>query len=192
MTKASESRRKRRFERRGRPTGSYRPLLKDRQRFSVATWLTLKPLFGPHIAARAAVVWIEGKTPITVESVEGLMLRIGADYKPAPASERDFNSYASQLAKKARLVTSRATELERAWLDQSTGVLITLVTFVMEGNVSGIAQALKMLRQSGWDEILDRVGGRLTPALRANFPPFKGRLSAKARHVLAILRAPKT
>jgi hypothetical protein len=190
MTKASESRRKRRFERRGRPTGSYRPLLKDRQRFSVATWLTLKPLFGPHIAARAAVVWIEGKTPITVESVEGLLLKIGADYEPV--ANGDLDAYSSQLADKARLVTSRATELEFAWLTQSSGALVALIKFIMEGDVAGFDQVLKVLRQVGWGEILDRIGRRLAPALLAKFPSFEGRLSDRAQHVLAILRALKT
>ena len=189
MTRAP-GRRKRRFERRGgRPTGSYKPLLTDPQRFSIATWLTLEPIFGPHVAARAAAVWIEEETPITVEFVKGLLRRIGADYK-SPA-DRDLDSYASQLADKARLMIARATEREFAWLTQSSGALLAGMKFLMEGNVAGRDLALKVLRQSGWGEILDRIGSRLAPAVLANFPPFEGPLSAQAQQLLAVLRARK-
>ena len=195
MTKASETRRRRRFEKRGRPTGSYRPLLTDPQRFSIATWLTLEPIFGPHVAARAVTVWIEEMTPITIQDVEGLLLVIGADYKP-PISDkasraRDLDAYASQLADKARLMTVRATEREFAWLTQSSGALLAGMKFLMEGNVAGRDLALKVLRQSGWGEILDRIGSRLAPAVLANFPPFEGPLSAQAQQLLAVLRARK-
>jgi hypothetical protein len=181
-------------------------LLTDPQRFSIATWLTLEPIFGPHVAARAVTVWIEEMTPITIQDVEGLLLVIGADYKP-PISDkasrmrstsdkasraRDLDAYASQLADKARLMTARATEREFAWLTQSSGALFALMKFLMEGNVAGRDQALKVLRQSGWGEILDRIGGRLAAAMRANFPPFEGSLSAKAQQLLAVLRARKT
>jgi hypothetical protein len=138
VTKASAGRRKRRFERRGgRPTGSYKSLLTDPQRFSIATWLTLAPIYGPHVAARAAAVWIEERTPITLEIVKGLLRMISANYKEptsAKASKsrrprrlrqpaRNLDGYASQLADKARLMTARSTEHEFAWLTQSSGAL---------------------------------------------------------------------
>ena len=67
MTKSSATRRQRRLARkpsRGRPTGTFRSLLEDRQRFSVAAWLLFEPVFGPHVAARLAIVAIEENTPI--------------------------------------------------------------------------------------------------------------------------------
>jgi hypothetical protein len=206
VTKASVGRRKRRFERRGgRPTGSYKSLLTDPQRFSIATWLTLAPIYGPHVAARAATVWIEERTPITLEFVKGLLRMISANYKEptsAKASKsrgprrlrqpaRNLDGYASQLADKARLMTARATEHEFAWLTQSSGALFALMKFIMEGNTVGADQAIKLLRQAGWGEIIDRIGGRLAPDVRANFPPFEGPLTAQAPRLLAALRARK-
>ena len=146
LSKASVGRRKRRFERRGgRPTGSYKSLLTDPQRFSIATWLTLEPIYGPHVAARAAAVWIEERTPITLEFVKGLLRMISANYKEptsAKASKsrgprrlrqpaRNLDGYASQLADKARLMTARATEHEFAWLTQSSGALFALMKFII-------------------------------------------------------------
>jgi hypothetical protein len=206
VTKASAGRRKRRFERRGgRPTGSYKSLLKDPQRFSIATWLTLAPIYGPHVAARAAAVWIEERTPITLEFVKGLLRMISANYKEptsAKASKsrgprrlrqpaRNLDGYASQLADKARLMTARSTEHEFAWLTQSSGALFALMKFIMEGNTVGADQAIKLLRHAGWGEIIDRIGGRLAPDVRAKFPPFEGPLTAQAQRLLAALRARK-
>ena len=89
------------------------------------------------------------------------------------------------------LEIARATEREFTWLTQSSGALLAAMKFLMEGNVTGSDLALKVLRQSGWGEILDRIGSRLAPAVLANFPPFEGPLSAQAQQLLAVLRARK-
>jgi hypothetical protein len=112
---------------------------------------------------------------------------ISADYTP-PAT-RKLKDYADELTKKARLVTSRATARELAWLTQSSGALQALITFLIRGDIVGFEQATKVLRQAGWHEILDRFGTRIAPSLRAQFPLYEGPLSAAARELLAALRA---
>ena len=190
VTKASASRRRRRLENRGRPAGSYKSLLKDDpQRFSIAAWLTLEPVCGPHIAARAATVWFEEKTPITIQDIEGLLVMIGADY--AAPGTGDLTDHARKLAAKARLVTSRATPREFEWLIVSSGALLALMKFVLEGNLVGIDRTLELLQRAGWREVLDHTSRRLVPALRAHFPPYEGSLSGSARRLLATLRARK-
>jgi hypothetical protein len=188
VTKASAGRRQRRVERRGRPAGSYASLFKDRQRFSIAAWLALEPIVGPHAAARGAIVWIEEKAPITIQDVEGMLHVAGADYVPATPSE-DLNDRARTLARKARLVTSRATKRELSWLCQSSGALAALARFMADGDAVGIATTLELMREVGWGEILDRVGRRLTPALRSNFLPYEGPLTARVRRLLAAMQA---
>ena len=195
MTRASPSRRSRRLERRGRPTGSYKPLLKDPQQFSIAAWLAFEPRFGPHVAARLAIVLIEEKTPITIQDVEGLLLAIGADYKPPTSDKasrtRDLDSYASQVAEKARLMTARAPPREKAWLTQSSGALGALATFLMNDKPTGVDRTIELLLRAGWHEILDCIVGRLDLALlRASrgIPPYEGSLSAKTRSLLAVMR----
>jgi hypothetical protein len=193
MTRASAGRRRRRLETRGRPTGSYTSLFKDPQRFSIAGWLALDPIVGPLAAAETAITWIEERTPITFRNVEGLLVMISADYTP-PAT-KELKDHADDLVKKARLVTSRATESELAWLTQSSGALKALITFLIRGNIMGFEQVAKVLRQAGWGEILDRFGARIAPSLRAQFPLYEGPLTAAARELLAALRAktaPKT
>ena len=69
MTKSSANRVGRRLKHKpkgGRPAGSFRPLLTDPQRFSVAAWLLLEPLYGPHVAAHLAIVAIEETTPMSL------------------------------------------------------------------------------------------------------------------------------
>jgi hypothetical protein len=192
MTKASPGRRSRRLERRGRPTGSYKSLFKDAQRFSIAAWLASEPRYGPHVAARMATILIEERTPITIQDVEGLLLVIGADYKAtasakAPTSN-DLDGRASQLADKARLMIARATPRELAWLTQSSGALGALSTFFVDENLTGVDRTIELLLRAGWHEILDRIVGRLDPALRASFPPYEGDLGPKGRWLLAVMR----
>ena len=192
MTKASPGRRSRRLERRGRPTGSYKSLFKDAQRFSIAAWLASEPRYGPHVAARMATILIEERTPITIQDVEGLLLVIGADYKAtasakAPTSS-DLDGRASQLADKARLMIARATPRELAWLIQSSAALGALSTFFVDENLTGVDRTIELLLRAGWHEILDRIVGRLDPALRARFPPYEGDLGPKGRWLLAVIR----
>jgi hypothetical protein len=192
VTKASAGRRRRRLEKRGRPTGTYASLFKDPQRFSIVAWVTLEPIFGPHVAARAATVWIEEKTPITIQTVQNLLIMVGADYASPPGASEDLDDHARALARKARLVTSRATRREFAWLTQSSGALLALMRSLAEGDVEGANRAVELLQEAGWGEIVERINRRLVPALRANFPPFEGPLTAKARRLLAAMRPPKT
>ena len=187
MTRASAGRRRRRFERRGRRTGSYKSLFKDPQRFSIAGWLAFDPIVGPLAAAEMAITWIEERTPITIQNVEGVLVMISADYTPPATME--LKGHADDLVKKARLVTSRATESELAWLAQSSGALTSLITNLIRGNVMGFELAAKVLRQAGWGEILDRFGARIAPSLRARFPAYEGPLTPAARELLAAWRA---
>ena len=193
MTKASPGRRSRRLERRGRPAGSYKSLFEDAQRFSIAAWLASEPRYGPHVAARMAIVLIEERTPITIQDVEGLLLVIGADYKATASAKArtssDLDGRASQLADKARLMIARATPRELAWLTRSSGALRALSTFFfVDENLTGVDRTIELLLRAGWHEILDRIVGRLDPALRASFPPYEGDLGPKGRWLLAVMR----
>jgi hypothetical protein len=135
-------------------------------------------------------VWLAEKTPITIQDIEGLLVMIGADYA-APGSG-DLADHARELAAKARLVTNRATPREFEWLIVSSGALLALVKFVLEGNFVGIDRTLELLQQTGWREVLDQTNRRLVPALRAHFPPYEGPLSIAAGRLLAVLRAKKS
>ena len=58
----------------------------------------------------------------------------------------------------------------------------------MDENLTGVDRAIELLLRVGWHEILDRIVGRLVPALRASFPPYEGDLGPKGRWVLAVMR----
>jgi hypothetical protein len=139
MTKSSVGRRERRLARKlGRPKGSHRSLFKDRRRFAIAMWHAFKDAIGSHGAARLAVVLLEETTPIRTEDLEGLLVVAGADYLP-PAPNVTLDEYAFDLARRAKLVTDRATEQEQAWLIRSAGALRGLVGFIASNNVAGAA-----------------------------------------------------
>lgn len=170
----------------------------DPQRFSVAAWLLLEPLYGPHVAARLAIVAIEETTPIEFSTVENLLLVTSAEYlPPRGAAAADFDEQARSLAAKARLVASRANETELNWLVVSSGALRGLIKFMAEGNWSGVVEVQKLLCQAGWADILARLARRLDIPLEAeSLRPFdKSRLRAAGRRLLAAMRpeiAPKS
>ena len=195
MTKSSSARRERRLGRKlkskgGRPSGTFRPLLTDPQRHSVAAWLLCEPVFGPHRAAKLAIVTIEETTPIVFSTLEGLLVT-SADYMPPRgAADADFDEQARSLAAKAKLIASRANETELNWLVFSSGALRGLIKFMAEGNWSGVVEAQRLLRQAGWADILARLARRLDiPSEAENLRPFdKGRLRAAGRRLLAAMR----
>jgi hypothetical protein len=190
MTASSAARRQRRLkkklERRGRPRGTFAALLKDPQRFSVATWLLLEPGLGPHRAACLATVLIEETTPIELGTVEGLLSTASAAYRPPPGTSADLDDRARALADKAKLVTSRASESEFDWLSISSGALRARIIFAVAGDERGIEHAVKILRHAGWGKLLARLGHRLDPV---GIRPFdQDRLRAAGRKLLEALR----
>ena len=193
MTKSSPGRVGRRLKHRpkgGRPAGSFRPLLSDPQCSSVAAWLLLEPMFGPHVAARLAIVTIEETTPIEFSAIEGLLVT-SADYlPPRGAADADFDEQARSLVAKARLIASRANETELDWLVVSSGALRGLINFAAQGNWGGVEVAQKLLRQAGWGDILARLAHRLDIPLESeSLQPFdKDRLRAAGRRLLAAMR----
>ena len=66
----SGARRERRlaYKRLGRPPGTTASLLRDRQRFAIATWVAFAADFGPHVTARLVTVFIESHA-IRIEDV---------------------------------------------------------------------------------------------------------------------------
>ena len=193
MTRSSAARRQRRLKqksKRGRPAGSFTDLLKDSQRFTVATWWAFEPALGPHVAARLATVLIEEQRPLELAALEDLLVVVSGDYASGPGGSLD--DHASGLAAKSRLVASRATERELAWLTRSSGALVALVEFLAEGNWRAAWRALELLRGAGWNPVIERVGRRIGGALRSNAAPFdEGRLQAAGRRLLAAMKAAK-
>lgn len=189
MTKSSTSRIERRLKRKGgRPVGTFRPLLDDPQRHSIAAWLLFEPLFGPHAAARLAIVAIEETGPVEIGRVEGLLSMLSAAYEaPLGAPEADFAVQASSLAAKARRATSRATAAELDWLIESSAYLRGLIGFVATGNWIGVREAYRLLVQRGWGNVLARFTRRLNlPEVSRSIDP--NRLRAAGRRLLAASR----
>ena len=190
MTRSSVARRQRRLA--GRPSGTFRSLLKDPQRHSVAAWLLFEPMFGPHAAARLAIAAIDEDSPIEFSTLDGVLMAASFTYKPprgAPAA--DFNEQARSLATKARLVASRATETELTWLAASSGRPGSLIGFTAAGNWVGLEQSQKLLKQAGWGDVLKRIARRLDiPADVKSLTPFdRDRLRAGGQRLLAATRA---
>jgi hypothetical protein len=186
VTKASLARR----ERRGRRKGSHAPLLKDRQRFTIAVWLAFVDFFGPHESARLAIVLVEETTPITIETIENLLVVAAADYRQVSLKE-DFDDRARALTRKVELIRGRASGHELKWLVRSSGAVRALVDFVAVGDVGGANRAIMLLEHAGWGDILEHVQGRIDAALRSNWPPFEGQLKAAGRRLLAAARGHK-
>jgi hypothetical protein len=197
MTKSSPGRRERRLKhkhepKRGRPRGTFASLLKDPQRFPITAWHVFEPALGPHVAARLAIVLVEENMPISIETLEDLFV-VSSTYMPPPGTQADLDDRARDLAAKARLATSRATEDELAWLTASSGALRALIAFMAEENWAGAQQALELLRHVGWGGVLARAGRRFGIALEAeNLRPFdKSRLRAAGRRLLEAMRQKK-
>ena len=193
MTKSSAARRQRRLAskpQRGRPSGTFRPLLKDPQRFSIAAWLLFEPVVGPHVAARLAIVAIEETGPIEISTIEGMLVTSAAYLPPPGAAAADFDEQARSLAAKGRLAASRATESELAWLVRSSGALRGLIGFMGAGNWVGFELSRKLLWQADWASVLTRIGRRFDiPTDPKDLQPFdKRRLRAAGRRLLAAMR----
>jgi hypothetical protein len=194
MSKSSVARRQRRLALkplRGRPSGTFRPLLKDPQRFTVAAWLLLEPVFGPRAAGRLAIVAFEEKTPIEFTTLEGAMVMSFTYLPPQGAPAADFDEQARSLEAKAKLLASRATAKELDWLIASSAALLGLIGFMAVGNWLGVRLAQKSLQQAGWGDLLARIGRRFDlPADMQSLRPFdKNRLRAAGRRLLAAIKA---
>jgi hypothetical protein len=172
MTRSSPGRRKRRLARRGRPVGE---LSRDPQRFSmVATFAFLELGCGRYTSACLAAVLFEGHEPITIEQLGPLM--------QASSTFANQNStltrHAEWLLRKIPIAFPRASDSEREWVAASSAAIMALVEFLRGGKTLSAATALDFLVDLGWGSVLERIGGRLDAALRSNFPPAEGRLSA--------------
>jgi hypothetical protein len=164
VTKSSTTRIERRLKckpKGGRPEGTFRSLLDDPQCYSIAAWLLFEPLFGPHVAARLAIITIDETGPIEIGRVEGLLTMLSAEYKPPPgAPGADFDVQASSLAAKAKLTASRASAAEFDWLIESSAYLRGLIGFVASGNWTGVREAHRLLLERGWGNVLARFTRR--------------------------------
>jgi hypothetical protein len=169
---------------RGRPEGSIIRLLDDPGRFEVAVAFAFTECFGwrPYHAARLATFLIASTRPITTESMEGVLLKSSMTHSTTIAGHED------RLRRKIPEVVDRANEREWAWLTMSSSLIFALVKCIAEGNSGGLHLTLKMLRQAGWSETLDRVAKRIDSSLRGNFPPAEGPLSRTAARLLRQVR----
>ena len=151
---------------RGRPSGSIVRLFDDPRRFEVAAWFafTAGLGFSDYPAGDLVTFLLASKGPITTESIDGILLRSSADHSTTVKGHTD------RVVRKAREAIARADEREHAWLIQSSGLIVAVVKFTAEGNVSGLTLTLDRLWQAGWAETLDKVGARIDASLRSNFP----------------------
>lgn len=154
---------------RGRPKDLIIPLLKDRKRFAVAIWFFCTEYLGlgPYDAADLTIFLITSHTPITIESIDGVLLKASTDVPPTATRE----AQADWIARKSRKAIERADQREWAWLTMSAGLMSIMMQRLAEGDSGGFHLACGMLRNAGWDEALDRVVKRLDASLRSNFPP---------------------
>ena len=125
MTKSSPERRERRLTRkRGRPSGTYASLLRDRHASRSRRGLHLSP---PSVRT-SLPAWQpadRGEDADQARDIDGLLVMASADY--VPPAHADLDDYARALVRKALLVTSRATDRELAWSTASSGALRGLV-----------------------------------------------------------------
>jgi hypothetical protein len=154
-----------------RPRGSIIPLMKDPQRFEIAAWLALQVSIGPYRAARLVAMLVESNAPITIESIDGVLLNASTDHE----IKTDVDSHFESLVQKSRLVMKRGTAEERQWLDGSTALIGSLVELFVQNSQTVWALAFdRLLDIPGWRDELARITKRLSGATRSNYPEFRG------------------
>jgi hypothetical protein len=164
----------------GRPPGHVRPM-DDPGRFGVAAWLAFSSLgLGPYQAA-GAVAFLESGAS-TTESLPGPWLISTA--RPAYVTPK---GRVDRIRRKAEEMMGRADDDERAWLEQSAGLISALVGFIpkLPGSHASVEAALEMLKGLGWADTVLSVSRNIAESLRANnYPPHHGELSRTARRLL--------
>ncbi len=165
---------------RGRPRGTIVRLLDDPGRFEVVVWFAFTELgLSPYRAAYLTHFLITIDRPITTESIDGVLLR------STTTGRGRVIGHADRIRRKAPAAIARADELEQAWLIYNSGLVFALVNFAANSDVNGFGATLKLLREAGWTDTLDRIGKRLSASLQTNFPPAAGQLSRAAARLLA-------
>ncbi len=163
----------------GRPKGSAIRLLDDPGRFEVAVWLALTERgMKPYQAAYLVTFLLASDRPITIESVEGALLKLSTIHRTTVIGHAD------RVRRKAPEAIKRADEDERAWLARSAGLVLPLIGFLAVCDTAGVAATLDMLAEQGWTETLLAISSRMDASLKSNFPPAEGPLSRAAVRIL--------
>jgi hypothetical protein len=163
----------------GRPPGHVR-LMDDPGRFGTAAWLAFSQMVGPYEAANAVAFLESGAS--TAESIQGLLLISTA--RPPHTTPK---GRADRIRRKAEEMMKRADDDERAWLEQSAGLIAALVRFIplLSGSRDAVAVTLDMLKGLGWADTILTASHGVAASLRSNnFPPHQGKLSRTAKSVL--------
>lgn len=166
---------RRRASRRGRPPGSTVPLLQHPHRFETAAWATatLGLGLGPANAA-ALVAGVFSTRPIQAEAVGELVVRLSSSVEHATLKGR-----ADRIRRRAEAALRLRTDAEEAWLIDSCGALLNLIT--SQGDPGRMAVPLLELRGLGWGPTLIRIAERINVAFRtSNLPPAEGPVPRQA------------
>jgi hypothetical protein len=167
--------------RRGRPRV---PIERDPQRFEIACWWAFHEMgFGKFDAARRALLATKSG-PITLEDVEGVLIRASATIPlPQPFDRADPDKGLRRLSAKAEHAKPSL------WLTTSAGMVQGLITFIANSNMTGICVAYDGLIKLGWGPTIMGLTDRIEAALESNLPPAEiAKLSPAARRLLADLR----
>jgi len=168
--------------RRGRPRV---PIERDPHRFEIACWGAFHEMgFGKFDAARRALLATKSG-PITLEDVEGILIRASATIPlPQPFDRADPDKGLRRLSAKAQ----RAKPAP--WLINSAVLVQGLVTFIAMNNMTGICLAYDGLLRLGWAPTILGLAARIETALQSNVPPAEiEKLSPAGRRLLADLRS---
>jgi hypothetical protein len=164
--------------RRGRPPV---PIERDPQRFEIACWWAFHEMgCGAFDAARRALLATKSGS-ITLEDIDGVLVMASAQIPlPQPFDPLDPDKGLSRLSAKAK----RAKPSK--WLITSSALVRALITFIANGNMTGICLARDGLIRLGWGPTIMGLAQRVEAALRSNLPPADlNKLSPAARRLLA-------
>jgi hypothetical protein len=167
--------------RRGRPR---LPIERDPQRFEIACWWAFHEMgLGKFDAARRALLATKSG-PITLEDVEGILIRASATIPlPQPFDRADPDKGLRRLSAKAQRAKPSP------WLITSAGLVQGLIAFIASNSMTGICLAYDGLLRLGWGPVILGLADRIETALQSNVPPAEiEKLSPAVRRLLAELR----
>jgi hypothetical protein len=160
------------------------PIERDPQRFEVACWWAFTEMgLGKFDAARRALLAVRGGA-ITLEDVEGVLIRASATIPLPPFDPDDPDKSLRRLSAKAQ------RSKPSPWLTTSAGFVQGLITFIAGNNITGVCVAYDGLIKLGWGPVILGLADRIETALRSNLPPAEiEKLSPAVRRLLADLRS---
>jgi hypothetical protein len=139
---------------------------------------------GKFDAGRRALLAIRGG-PITLEDVEGMLIRASATIPlPQPFDRADPDKGLRRLSAKAQRAKPSP------WLINSAGLVQGLITFIASNNMTGVCLAYDGLLRLGWAPTIRGLADRIEIALQSNVPPAEiEKLTPAVRRLLTNLRS---